>query len=699
MAILPSDSSAGTVGVEIVTVADNTGTDSAKAGLAELDAESKALTSSVAGATSGLTNFNNGLKNVGGQMTAVGGSLSKYITLPIVGIAAASVKMAMDFQQSMELLHTNAGVPQAAIASLSSQILDLAGVVGQDPNSLAQAFYHIATAGQGIYTTAQELDQLKIAAEGAAIGQANLDDTTYALTSTLAANVKGATNTSQAMGTLLGIVQAGDMHLSDLNDVISTGLMGTLSTFGVSLQSAGAALADFGDLGEKGAISGTRLRMMLALMASPSAAAAKILGDLGLTTGETATATGTMNQVFAETGLTTTKLADDLRQPNGIYVAITDLKTQLEKAGLSASQTDTVLAKAFGGGRTDAALLQLLDTTTRLDVKYQQIGQDSGNFAQNWEAQQQTMKQQWDKSWGAIQADLIRIGESIMPEVSHAMNDFASAVGSVTNWYNKLSPGQKQFVIDAAGVLAAMGPVLVIFGTLAKSLSSILTLTQTVGRFMSLALPGEVAAGATEMEGSMAGVAGAEGLGAVSAAGVALASVFNVVLVAAVEYWALNSLIHIKAVHDALGGLNSDLKQWSSDFNTNVVQPVTNFVNKIDGVKGTANNVTAPSSGSFGSQNFLNNIKSWFATGTNYAPGGWSVVGENGPEAMYVPQGSQIKTNTESGGLTGGGSSTTVSIGNVYIANPAAAQEFYRQLNQDTLNLGKGLTTNQGVTT
>jgi hypothetical protein len=206
------------------------------------------------------------------------------------------------------------------------------------------------------------------------------------------------------------------MKLQDLNEVIGTGLMGTLSTFGVSLQSAGAALADFGDLGERGAAAGTRLRMMLSLMASPSQAASKILGDLGLTTGEAATATGTMNQVFAETGLTTTKLADDLRQPNGIYVAITDLQSALEQSGMTASQTDTVLAKAFGGGRTDAALLQLLDTTSRLNTKFDDINASAGNFANNWAAQQQQAKQEWNNAWDGIQSDMIRLGVTIMPQ-------------------------------------------------------------------------------------------------------------------------------------------------------------------------------------------------------------------------------------------------------------------------------------------
>lgn len=48
-----------------------------------------------------------------------------------------------------------------------------------------------------------------------------------------------------------------------------------------------------------------------------------------------------------------------------------------------------------------------------------------------------------------------------------------------------------------------------------------------------------------------------------------------------------------------------------------------------------------------------------FAAGTDNAPGGWSVVGEKGPELMNVPKGAQILPN---GQMPGGGDTTHVSI-------------------------------------
>lgn len=694
MAVLPSAGSESTIGVAIVTKADTAGIAATQAQLDALKANTEALNTvtgklnDTAGTKSATAfqSFNSGLKTVGQQSIDVGKSLSTYISLPIAAIAGESVKMAMTFEQSMELLHTNAGIPQAQIKSLGDQILNLAGAVGQTPDELAQGFYHIATAGQGIYTTSQMLAQLKTAAEGAAIGQANLDDTSYALTSTLAANVKGATNFNDTMGTLLGIVQAGDMHLSDMNSAIGTGLMGTLAQAGVSLRSAGAALADFGDLGERGAAAATRLRMMIALMTSPSKQASDILGTLGLDAEQAGTATDNMNKVFEATGLSTTKLADDLRQPNGISVAITDLKDHLDTSKMSVSEMDSVLAKAFGGGRTDAALLQLLNTIPRLNEKYKQIGQDSTNFANNWQVQQQQAKQQWAEAWDGIQSDMIRLGVTIMPEVTHGMKDVSGAISGVTNWFTHLSAGQKQFVIDAGGVLAIMGPVLVIFGTMAKSVSNIITLTNTFGKGFSK-IAGSFMNDTGLMNKAITGVGGyiselnAAAEGSVAAWGIYAGAILGVVA---------DLYLVVKAGQTVIDTINT-VKQMNAGEAADK-QSETSAISQMEAL--TLSSDPAKRQRAITALHKLG--VQGYATGTNYAPGGWSMVGENGPEPMYVPQGAVIKTNSQLSSINSG-NSNTISIGQIVLPGVTNASEFLQALDRDTQLQGMGMSPARGM--
>jgi hypothetical protein len=410
---------------------------------------------------------------LGSSMAAAGAGLTKGFTVPLVAIGAVATDMAMTFQQKMEMLHTNAGIAQSAISGLSKSVLDMAGQVGQSPEALATAFYHVASAGTGIWNTAQQLDILKTASEGAAIGQANLDDTTYALTSALASNVKGTKDAADMMGTLNAIVGAGDMKLQDLNGAISTGFLSTAATFGISIQSVGTALATLTDNGEHADEAATRLRMTWALMSSPSSMAAKQLSALGLTAEDAKKSTDTMNQVFAKSGLTTTKLADDLRQPNGITVALKDLQSHLEASGMSASETDAVLSKAFGGGRTDAALLTLLQNIDRVDAKYKSITQNAGQFANNLADQNQTAAQKVKNAWSGIQADLVQLGTVILPPVATAFTALSDSVQTVFKWFQSLDSPVKTVLGYLTVGLAAGGPILWGLGKFIQGLQGI----------------------------------------------------------------------------------------------------------------------------------------------------------------------------------------------------------------------------------
>lgn len=70
-----------------------------------------------------------------------------------------------------------------------------------------------------------------------------------------------------------------------------------------------------------------------------------------------------------------------------------------------------------------------------------------------------------------------------------------------------------------------------------------------------------------------------------------------------------------------------------------------------------------------------------FANGTNSAPGGWSIVGEEGPELMNVPSGAQILPNGV--GPPNAGGATKVDVG-VSVDNNGNLQAFVKSISQET---------------
>ena len=172
-----------------------------------------------AGAASG-SSFMNSMKGI------ISGDLPVMETLLGAGFVAATAVMASKFQAAMELIHTQAGVAQSAIAGLSGGVLSLAGQVGESPDSLAAALYHVESSFQSVgISGSKALSLVQIAAEGARTGNADLVDVTNALDATIVSGVGGIHSYSQAMGALNAIVGTGDMTMQNLADAMGTGLM------------------------------------------------------------------------------------------------------------------------------------------------------------------------------------------------------------------------------------------------------------------------------------------------------------------------------------------------------------------------------------------------------------------------------------------------------------------------------------------
>jgi TP901 family phage tail tape measure protein len=356
------------------------------------------------------------------KSSAAWAKFTKVAGIALIAFAVESVKMAAEFDKQMELVHTQAGASQQEVDSLKQGVLNLAGATGQGPAKLAEALYHVESVG---YRGADALGILKMAAEEATISGANLDDTTYALTSTMKTfgdtGVRGATKDISLLNAIVG---QGDMRFQDLNLAIQTGILSTGQTFGVSLQSMGAALDYLTDRGEKADVSSTRLSMGIVLMAAPSKQATKYLTDLHLAGQDVTTAQTAMQQALSASGLTTTKLASDLRKPDGIYVALKDLTDQMHKGGLSANQSGALIAKIFGGARTGKAVMALAENIDGVRQKFDAVGKQAGQFGEAWNATTKTMSFRWHAFTSGLQASMVEFGHTLMPAVSVGMSGF-----------------------------------------------------------------------------------------------------------------------------------------------------------------------------------------------------------------------------------------------------------------------------------
>jgi TP901 family phage tail tape measure protein len=322
-----------------------------------------------------------------------------------VGLAvglAEGTKAAVKFQSEMTRISTQAGATTKDVKTLSDQVLKLGTSTQQGPQHLAESLYHLKSVGMD---NVQAMKALKEASDLAAVGHANLEETTNALAGAWRTGIKGATSFHEAVSTVNAIIGAGNMSMDQFNAAIGTGILPSAKTFGLSMKQVGAALALMTDEGIDSASAATRLRMSFSLLGAPSGAAEKQLKKIGLT------------------GL---NLADAMRGPKGLIGAISLLKEHLDKSGLSASKQSQLLSRAFGGGRSSSGILLMLNNLDVLEKKQEQINRSTGKFDDAVKEQRKTAEAQWHLLTSNLEVMGIRVGTKVLPLVTDFVHFLAT---------------------------------------------------------------------------------------------------------------------------------------------------------------------------------------------------------------------------------------------------------------------------------
>lgn len=356
-------------------------------------------------------------------MTKWGGRISLGLAGGIVGATALAVK----FQSLTTLLNTQAGASVKHVEQLSQGMLKMSYEVGQTPNHLAEAMYHVVSAMNKVLPPTQqvskELEVLRAAAKGAAIGHANLDETTYALSSAMMSLGAANHHASTMMGSLNAIVGVGDMRMQEFVTSLRSGVIPSATNFGVSLNSMGAALAYLTDRGMPAVVAATRLRMAMTMMGAPTKQAAGQLEALGMSAGTIHTSTTAMSEALEKAGLRVTTLAKDMRQPDGIQVALTDLENHMKAAGMNAESMGALLARAFGGARSGSAVMTLIQHTDQLKQTFEAVNKQQHAFGHDWTRTQETLQFQFKQLVAGAESLGVTVGTMLIPPTEKLIGD------------------------------------------------------------------------------------------------------------------------------------------------------------------------------------------------------------------------------------------------------------------------------------
>lgn len=225
-------------------------------------------------AQAGFTGIGKATSESGKQLDKWG----KWVTNSALGIGLAAVFMGAEFQKYMTQVVTGAAEPQKYIKADETAILNLAGAVGSSPDSLAQAFYSVSSAG---FHGAAGINVLTDAAKAAKIEGANVTDTVTALTSALNSYHLGASRATAVTNELIAAVSHGNMHLADLAPALPT-ILPVAAAAHISMPEVLGMIASMTMQGVTPDESAVQLRNEIHSLTSPNSIQNQYIGQLGL---------------------------------------------------------------------------------------------------------------------------------------------------------------------------------------------------------------------------------------------------------------------------------------------------------------------------------------------------------------------------------------------------------------------------------
>lgn len=368
------------------------------------------------------------LNGLSSAFKTTGGLLSKNVTLPIVGVGAAAVKTATDFEAGMSEVKAISGATGSEFDALRDKAIEMGAKTKFSASDSADAFKYMAMAG---WDASQMMDGIAGIMDLAAASGEDLATTSDIVTDAL---------------TAFGLQASDSAHFADVLAQASSksntnvGLMGetfkyvapVAGALGYSIEDTAVAIGLMANSGIKGSQAGTALRSTITRLAKPVGEAKDAVEELGISI---TNADGTMKPL--------SQTMVELRE---------------KFAGLTEEQK-AQYAAMLAGQEGMSGLLAIVNAS---DEDFQKLTDEINNANGAAEDMASVMMDNTagavEQLKGALESAGILIGEKLTPYI----RDLAEWITGLVEKFNNLSDEQQDNIVKWGLILAAIGPVLLI---------------------------------------------------------------------------------------------------------------------------------------------------------------------------------------------------------------------------------------------
>lgn len=382
------------------------------------------------------------------------------VTGAIVGVGAAAVKSASDFEDSIAKLSTIADTSEesgVAIEELVKQITALSDETGIASATIAENVYNAISAGQ------KTGDAVNFVAQSTKLATAGFADS------------------GQALDLLTTILNAYGMEAEEVNHVSDV----LINTQNLGKTTVGELASAMGKVIPTANAANVSLENL--------AAGYSIMTANGIATAESTTY---MNSMLNELSKSGSKASDAIKNQTGksfqdLMAEGSSLADVLAILQSVAEENNVALGDMFGSAEAGKAALTLLSGgAEQFNQTLTSMNEATGATDEAF-AKLDTTSRNARIALNQVKNAGIELGSTILEMLAPYLEMLSEKIQQVTTWFKSLDDDQKKMIVTIAGIAAAVGPVLIIIGkvvafigTIVSSIGTAITVLTTVGTFI-----------------------------------------------------------------------------------------------------------------------------------------------------------------------------------------------------------------------
>lgn len=384
---------------------------------------------------------------IGSALTGLGKGLTTAVTLPLMGFAAASIKVGNEFQAQMSRVQAIAGATGEELGRMKTQAIDLGAKTAFSAKEAAQGMENLASAG---FQVNEIMDAMPGVLDLAAVSGGDVAASSEAMASSLRAFGLEANQAGHVADVFARAAADTNAETSDMAEAMKY-VAPVAHSMGLSLEETAASIGIMADAGIKGSQAGTTLRGALSRIAKPTKAMTKSMQELGVS----------------------------FYDANGNMIPLREQIAQLKTAtaGLTQEERNRHLVTLYGQNSL-SGMLALLDAgPEKLDKMTNALVNSDGAAKEMAETMQDNLASKIEQMGGAFESVAIIVQQILEP----ALAKIVGAITKVLEAFVNMSPIGQKMVVIFAGMVAALGPLLLIAGMVMTTIVKLRIAIQFLG--------------------------------------------------------------------------------------------------------------------------------------------------------------------------------------------------------------------------